>query len=335
MSVVLNNNVFEEYGGYLPLELPIKQEYYSTSDCMEVVGLSSGRAAIWYATKQFLADKIYIPRFYCPTIYKNLITTTKLRIIEYSIDENLFPIIENYDPDTSIIILVNYFGILNKQIEKISNFFRNVIIDNAHSFFSCPILKEDVYSVYSCRKFFGVPDGGYVIGRSFPNHFVLSRETSSNRMSHLLGSIEFGTNSSYKKHLENENHIGVKHSLMSKLTQRLMSSIDYHFIKKQRIANYSVLHNELKSLQLMKDIPSEVAAYCYPLLLNRDYHQELVKERIYVPTLWNHLVNQYDEHTLEYKYTKFFHCLPIDQRYSPEDMIKLANKIKQVILNNK
>ena len=65
------------------------------------------------------------------------------------------------------VLIVNYFGLMDKNIQKFIESYNNIniIIDNTQAFFSNPVWKDKVYNVYSCRKFIGVPDGGYLISK--------------------------------------------------------------------------------------------------------------------------------------------------------------------------
>lgn len=319
-----------EFGGYLPLELRAGREYYSSGEMCEVVPLNSGRVAIWYSLQQFDTVKtVHLPRYYCPTVSEYLLAQG-YQLEYYLIDDHLRPLLKPSYSDDEAVILVDYFGVSSDWIKHYATSIPQVILDNCHAFFSGPLQREGAYTVYSCRKFFGVADGSYVIGQAFPHPINLSREQSHPRMVHLLKSLETGTHSAYPESVQNENYFGSQPQTMSLLTKRLLESIDYNEIEVARTRNYHILAQELAGFQRVEELPQDVPAYCYPLLCDRDIKKALVEQKIYVPTLWKHLLEPSLSGSNEYKFSKYMHCLPIDQRYTEEDMVNLACIFKQV-----
>ena len=61
-----------EYGGYLPLELDSRNEYYSTNTEYEVRKYNSGRCAIYQAVKDSGASRVWLPVYLCDTVYNFL-----------------------------------------------------------------------------------------------------------------------------------------------------------------------------------------------------------------------------------------------------------------------
>ena len=68
-----------------------------------------------------------------------------------------------------------------------------MIIDNCHSFFEKPIMEKRFFNVYSCKKFFRVPDGAYLIGED-----IAVRNTkevyADEKAGYLIECLEHGTN---------------------------------------------------------------------------------------------------------------------------------------------
>lgn len=319
-----------EYGGYLPLELCGGEEFYTSGSEYDVVSLNSGRVAIWYALQQFGSlRRVHLPKYYCPTVSYAL-SDLDFELKFYDIDEHLHPLLKPSYSQDEAVILVDYFGVMSDSIKSYATSIPNVVLDNCHAFFSPPLVRKGAYTVYSCRKFFGVADGAYLIGLDFPNPLELSREQSHQRMFHLLKSVETGTNSAYQHSVHNEDYVGSHPHLMSVLTERLLQSIDYYKVQAVRSHNFRVLTKELAEIQLLNDLQQDSAAYCYPLLCNRDIKQALVDKKVYVPTLWKHLLEFSTNNSNEYKYSKYLNCLPIDQRYTEEDIVRLAAIVRQV-----
>jgi hypothetical protein len=142
------------------------------------------------------------------------------------------------------ILIVNHYGLLTKnQLAEIKENYINVIIDNCSAFFT-PVIPE-CFNVYSCRKFFGVPDGAYVIGDGASSGTEsYSQDESSETSSFLLKRIEKGCNTVYDERSKNEERINRSGILkMSVLTRSLLNSINYTRIRDKRIENFRYAHS--------------------------------------------------------------------------------------------
>ncbi len=184
-------------------------------------------------------------------------------------------------------------------------------------------------NVYSCRKFLGVSDGALLVGMGIDD-FALETDSSWSRSIHLLKCYETGTNGAYEEHKAAESSLeGFR--LMSPLTRRILEGIDYTEICSRRRKNTEVIHRILAEIQLLPLELGDNALYLYPLLLKRDIHRELVSRSIYVPYLWAHLLGPKWNETQEQIFTRNLIPLPIDQRYTPEDMEWLASTVMEVL----
>jgi len=67
----------------------------------------------------------------------------------------------------------------------------------------------------------------------------------------------------------------------------------------------------------------------YPLLFNKQgLKEELIKNKIFVPTYWANIFKICKETSIEYHFAKSILYLPIDQRNNKDDMSVLTNLIK-------
>lgn len=314
-----------EMGGYLPLELRDTGEYFRGIPDEWIGRYDCGRTALYAAIQALGAKKVWIPYFYCPSVWKFL-SDLGIELKAYHINEELLPgdIPENTD---DVVLIINYYGILDGKVKEYVQTHRNIIIDNALSFYSTPIIRQDIMNMYSCRKFFGVSDGAYLIGMSEQKLELKSGE-SNQRASFLLKSIECGTNAAYADSLKNEELFGSGFYSMSKLTYRILKSIDYEGVKQKRINNFHYLHKRMKKWQKLNVLEEDYPAYCYPLLLDEDIRSKLIEQKMYIPTLWKELICDKFEGTLEYKFSKNLLCLPMDQRYGIEEMEYMCSVIE-------
>ena len=96
--------------------------------------------------------------------------------------------------------MVNYYGqISNEQIVYYKQKYGNIIVDNVQAFFQRPV--DGIDTIYTCRKFFGVSDGGYLYTNTKLD--VLEKDYSYDRMQFLFGCLEKSANEFYDEYVEN------------------------------------------------------------------------------------------------------------------------------------
>ena len=316
-----------EYGGYLPFELRKGKDYFS--DQYSVLKLNSGRAALAAAVKESNIKKIWIPYYNCNVVYKML--SQYCNCMFYYLDKEMNPIIDNLSSDEWILV-VNYFGNRNgENLTYLKNKYKRIIIDNTQAFFSAPI--SGCFNIYSCRKFFGVSDGAYLVtdkGYNFKNSY--KRDVSWKRCNYLLRSIEEGTNAAYQDSIHSEEDIAFDINEMSILTNQIMQSIDYDCVLKRRRANQKILVEELGNINEITIRINDEDLIAYPLLVRDDkLRTELVRNKIYVPQWWKYLKDIVKKETVEYEYSAFLNMIPLDQRYEENDIMKMVNIIKKIL----
>ena len=207
---------------------------------------------------------------------------------------------------------------------------RKVIIDNSMAFFAEPLMFNDVYNIYSPRKFFAVPDGGYVIG-NITDEIPLERDQSYKRARTLLESLELGEEAAYKEQIANEQALFPVRKRMSGLTEKMLSSIDYEIEKKARRTNFDILDKHIGSLNRYSIKSEEAVPQFYPLLVNVDIRNILISHNIYSPMMWRRLISEQFIGTAERLFSERMLYLPIDQRYSPQDMEYIADTITSLL----
>jgi len=317
-----------EMGGYLPLELSSGCAFFRHTDPAEILAVNTGRTALRCAIDSLGVHRVCAPAFYCPDILA-MLRQMDIELSLYRMGPDFRPLSLPDDPDTAVI-LVNYFGVTEACVQESLSRCRRAVIDNAHAFFVPPVLRSGVMNVYSCRKFVGVCDGAYLIGQGIraPG---MERDVSYPRSMHLLQCCETGTNGAYALSRANEEALDGRYLAMSRLTERLLDSIDYDAVRDARRRNFLCLHRALSGCQLLslRD-DGRMAPYMYPLLLDRDLHRALVERHIYVPVLWSQLLSHSWDGSVEQRYSRNIVPLPIDQRYSAEDMAQLAQIVQAI-----
>ena len=319
----------KEYGGYLPLEFPFYQgEYYKESNKFKVLRLNCGRCTFYYAAKLSNLKKIYLPHFTCEET-KVPFQELNIEIDYYYLNDRLLPKDINVK-DNEYMFWTNYYGnASNKEINFIVNKYKNLIIDNCHAFFSKPI--KGVYNCYSTRKFFGVPDGAYLIKDGLKINEKIPKDDSYNNCLHLIKQIDKGIHYGYEDSLKNEKRLCDSFKSMSRFTEIVLESLNYKEILKIRRRNFLLMHKLLNHInEFPINIRSKTHMY-YPLLvMNTDLRYKLINEKVYNPYWWEHVLKLVPNSSIEYKLSKYTLMLPIDQRYNKKDIYNIA----QIVLRN-
>lgn len=302
-------------GGYFSLELEEKQPYHKGENFLL---LNTARNCLEYILEANDYNLVHIPYFTCEVILEPFIKLN-IKFKFYSIDENLEPIFDfNSLSEKDAFLYTNYFGIKDMYIERLSKLRINLIVDNAQSFFSKAI--KGIHTFYSARKFLGVADGAYLYTEKHLNR-TLVQDYSFSRMEHLLKRIDESAEGGYASFSENDKSlIGQPIKKMSKLTERILKSVDYEVVKSARLENFRFLHVNLrKSNQLVFDLNENMIPMVYPYWTkDLTLKNRLLKKRIYCATYWPNLKEWCNPKSLEYRLMDEVVYLPMDQRYNTQ-----------------
>lgn len=309
-------------GGYFDLELSKGSEYYP-----DAISLNTARNALEYILSVKNYRKVFIPYFTCDVVLEPF-NKLKIDYEFYKVDKNLEPIFD-YDiiSENQAFLYTNYFGIKDDFCLLLSKKVKNLIIDNAQAFYSKPI--DKVATFYSPRKFFGVSDGAYLYNvMKLPNDF--EQDVSCNRMSHLLKRADTAAEDGYQDFAINDNSlVGESIKIMSKITKKILASVDYETARKQRIENFNYLHTTLKEYNFLNiSISTESVPMVYPFRSKKELRSILLENKIYTAKYWPNVYNWCEKDSLEVQLTDEIIHLPIDQRYGKKEMdliLKIIN----------
>lgn len=310
-------------GGYFGLELQSGNHYHSGSNCVK---LNTGRNSLEYILKVNNYSKIYLPYFTCDVLLEPLAKLDKSYDF-YHVDENLEPIFD-YDKvqQNELFLYTNYFGLKDEYVKILSTININVVIDNAQSFFSKPLNGMD--TIYSARKFVGVADGAYLYSNTLDND-VIKKDFSGGRLSHLITRLDKSAEAGYAEFAINDSSlVGQPILQMSRFTDCVLQSLDYDIIKEKRLENYNFLHSNLNTQNKFKVLKNtSQIPMVYPFWTNDvSLRQRLLSSQIYCAKYWPNVKN-WNGSFLECEMAENIIHLPIDQRYSIEDMKKIINHV--------
>lgn len=319
----------KEIGGYMSFDEACGIEYHHNT-----IALNTAANCLRYIIRARKIHKVYIPYFLCSSVMRACVRE-KCEYEYYHIDKRFIPLFNKELKSNEYLYVVNFYGqISTAVIKELKDRYNNVIVDNVQAFFEIPI--DNIDTLYSCRKFFGVSDGAYLYTDNQLND-LLEIDVSNSRMEHILGRYERTAQVYYNAYLENEKKMGQEPiKLMSKLTRNLMRGMDYEHIKKRRTDNFRYLHNKLKSLNKL-DLTVPEGAFMYPLYIENgmELKRKLIQKKIFVPTLWEDVFEIARKESLEYDMAEKIVPLPIDQRYDFKDMEYIAENIQRGVTNER
>ena len=308
----------KEIGGYFELDKTTKNngvEFYS-----DLLALNCARNAFLYLCRARNIKKIYIPFFLCDSISK-VCQKEGVAFEYYHTSESFKPIFNKRLNNNEYLYIVNYFGQMTREeIVLLKNKYKTIIIDNVQAFFDKPV--DGIDTIYSCRKFFGVPDGAYLSTNA--GHLELQYDDSSRRLSHIIGRTKDGAKKHYQEYLSNEELLSkAPLCFMSKTTHSLLGKIDYSCVASIRESNFAFLHSKLGHLNMLS-VRCPIGPYSYPLHIKNgsQIRDSLIKKNIFIPHLWPNILSKKED-----AFSRDILPLPCDQRYTKDDMEYIANEV--------
>lgn len=311
-----------EIGSFIELQFPKGNEFYKGE--INIARLNSGRAAIWHAFRLLNCKMIWLPYYQCDTV-RDFLYRKNVSIKYYHIN-SLFDPIDLQPDDNDAVLLVNYYGIMShKRMIQLAQMYKNVIIDNSQAFFHEPI--NGCMNVYSARKFVGVPDGAYVIGKNAEKYVEEYQQGySSDTSLFLLQRHEYGCEGkTYQTRTVNEHRIDTEDIMkMSKLTRTILDGSDYEYIKKKRQENFSFaseLFEGINKLNPKLYYDEDCVPMVYPLVVEDDtLLRRLLETKHFQGHWWSYLLDEVSIDSFEYWISRYVIPITIDQRYGDSEL---------------
>lgn len=304
----------QEIGGYFELEELKGTETFHT-DCL---ALNSGRSCLLYLLQNRKIEQIYLPYYICDSVIK-LCEKSGCNIKYYHIDKDFLPVVDKIE-ENSYYYIINYFGTLDcKWVENFHQQHKKIILDYAQAFFRKPVVNVD--TIYTCRKFLGVPDGAYLYTDLFFNNDCVAPFYTSN-VEYLIGRYEESAKVYFQNYQQHEEKFdSVQVFGMSKFASSILRNIDYEEIKKKRTDNYAQLHNALKDNNPL-NVPMAEGNFAYPFYSENgvSLRKYLIEHNIFIPLLWRNVIESMPENSIESLFARNIVFLPCDQRYNKDEM---------------
>lgn len=313
----------EAIGGYFSLELPQREEYHKNA-----IRLNTGRNCLEYILRVRGYKKVYVPYYTCEAVMEPI---NKLGVPYefYHIDIH-FEIRDRFTlKEGEALLYTNYFGLKQRYVvqlaEKIGS---RLIVDNTQAFFAKPIPGTDTF--YTCRKFFGVPDGAYLYCDKELDE-DLEQDYSYDRVVHLVKRIDLSAEEGFNDFRRVDDGLDNQPiRRMSKLTQRMMQGIDYETAAQKRRANYQLLHEALgKENNLDLHLEDDAVPMVYPYLVPVEgLREKLIENKFFVARYWPNVLEWAKPDDIDYLLAFQMQPLPIDQRYSEVELSRIINIVR-------
>ena len=278
-------------------------------------------------------------------------------IVFYSIHKDLHINLEDLKNKFSIfspslIVVHPYFGMdLDEDEDRmLTKFHENgikIIVDLTQCLFSEHNYSYAHYIVGSYRKWFPVPDGGFLITNS--SGFEQPKDPTS-EFSRLqtdamyLRNLYFNTSDKLVKDISIRINKAANFIATNTINPHRISDLAYNLLlqqdtesnRNQRLLNFKYLYNNIIESEWVKKVCSDIVRlttaplYFTIYVKNRkELQNHLARNSIYAPVIWpveedRVLIND----DIKYIYESIL-AIPCDQRYDNNDMKRIVNSIKE------
>jgi len=309
-------------GGYFSLELSMREEYHK-----DALRLNTGRNCLEYILRARKYDKVYLPYYTCDVVlepFKKLNLSYEFYHIDIHLELNdTISLKEN-----EALLYTNYFGLKQRYVEQLAEKYGSrLIVDNTQAFYAKPLKGIDTF--YTCRKFFGVPDGAYLYcDKEFDEE--IEQDYSYDRVAHLVKRIDLSAEQGFADFRKVDDGLDNQPiRKMSKLAHRMMQSIDYDTAAKKRRENYLYLQEILGNTNNLELHLEEVAVpMVYPFLTPiKGLREKLIENKVFVARYWPNVLDWTTDKDIEYILAYQMQPLPIDQRYGKDNIKRIIDLI--------
>ncbi len=320
----MNSDQPRAIGGYFELELPPAGSPLHDG----ALRFQSSRAAFLALLRSLRPAAVWMPWYICDAMVEPLhMAGTPVK--RYRLDSDLR--VQSVDlAQGEWLLYVNYFGLCEHQVDDVLSRFprERVVIDNAQALFAQP--RDCLATLYSPRKFLGVPDGGYLVTQQRITMPDAIDDTSLHRCGHLLSRLAQDAEAGYADYAAAEESLRNQEPLqMSQLTQRMLAGVDYDAVRGRRVANFAYLYEKLQRYnRFTLHHGEEAVPLCYPFFgAPLGLREALRAQRVYTPGYWPDVAATEGVPEFERDLARSTLFLPCDQRLTRGDLAPIVQRI--------
>jgi hypothetical protein len=314
-------------GGFFELETgPGNSAYHSSA-----LALTSGRACLSAIIQSEKISKVYAPFYTCNALLEPFLIA-RIKVEFYALNDKLELKNELSLKKNERIIYINYFGLKNVYAASlIKKYNSSLILDNTMAFFEKGNSK--VSSFNSARKFFGCADGAYLYSSAKINNMI--PRNADFIFAHLINRHTGLLSKAYKQYLLNEKKITCDVLRISVFSEKILAQINYRDVIQKRKSNFKLYHQKLSKYNQYKILPAGSGVpFCYPFLsVSIPQWEKFYDRNIFIPCLWDDVIKRRSRNfKFEKQFAQHLIPLPVDHRYSPEEINFVIQTVKQIIL---
>lgn len=309
-------------GGYFELELPSRKALVHP----EAKRYQSARAAFLALIRSVKPKRVWMPFYICDSMLAP-VHAEGIDICHYALDEDFSIRQPIFLHEQDILLYVNYFGVCDRQIQDILKKFNplQTVIDCSQALYAKPY--SCLATIYSPRKFFGIPDGGFLATDHPVSPTQQQDKDSEKRMEHLIKRLGETPEAGYAAFQQAEKSLSdMEPRSMSTLTEKLLGSVDLDKSNKTRNRNFQYLRNSLDSSNCLILPSFWDGPMCYPYMTHKNIKKNIFTDnRIFIATYWPEVLGRVDKNSFEAKLVTQCFPLPCDQRYEESSLDRILN----------
>lgn len=291
----------------------------------------SARAAFHALLRAGAPERVYLPWYGCPAMAAQA-QRLGITVVPYALARD-----GGVHPDVRLaarewIVVSDHFGLRGTQVADATERFppECVVVDLAQSWHAPPA--SALATIYSPRKFVGLPDGGLLLARIEvptppPGDEAASARRAEGSRLRERGELDAGL-AAYRAG-ERELEGATEPDGMSAYTSGRLDRIDFAVRRARRAANFARLAAALDASNgLGWHASANDAPLCYPMLSRdgRRLRTYLAARGIFCPLYWPGLATG-DAPGWEHRLLEDLVCLPVDHRQGEGEMDRVAHAV--------
>jgi len=328
----------------------IKNSFYDylSNNINHIEYFSTGRDAIFALVNSLKSRRIWLPNYLCRSIYDPIKKTGK-EILFYKISRDLSVSDDfiNKIKDKDVVFIINYFGIIQKNIyERLKRKDIKIISDITHSLINIDkvgdVFINSDFVISSLRKIGPFPDGAFLGSNvlNLPSSKNSIRENFSFKRAGAMLSRGYSKINNYEddenfkifvkmeKKLNNTKKYGYRMSCFSK---NILKRIDFEELHLRTKNNFNYLKNNIVEDNKLKIMNKQYLSQFIILFCSnkneRDYiRNKLANSEIFCPIHWD-----ISWLTKENNISNRIMSIPCDYRYNLDDMKFITNKLNNIL----
>ena len=308
--------------------------------------LATARSAFTLLARTLRPTKVWLPSYLCGVVLDAFVAS-RSRVTFYAVGKDLTVIDDTWIDEVEsgdMVIFIDYFGfaLWDRCGKQVKNRGAWVVEDACQAMLNASFSGHSDYVIASPRKFLGVPDGGILLaqnGTGFPQEELLPPPTEwwLNSLEASQLRAEFDRHGGDRKWFDlyrmTDPHGPIEPWAMSELSSLLLDHcVDYEVSAASRRRNFSLLAAALPEFAVFRELSKSTVPLGFPV---RVHERERVRQglfdlEIYPPVHWPIKGVVPKEFQSSHQLAQEILMLPCDQRYSSEDMGRLATEFKKL-----